>query len=109
MKGVIDNPCWEDIQLQQYFVFDDNIGIVAWKESESKSLVDGIVYVNASAVIDIQVLYGSLRDRYIRLTREQYEQFYQDKTVVYSQDSYCIRYGKLLPYTEDDKKQWWEK
>lgn len=53
MKGVIDNPCWEDIQLQQYFVFDDNIGIVAWKESESKSPVEDIVYVNPRALIDI--------------------------------------------------------
>lgn len=109
MEGVRENPCWEDIQLQQYFVFDDNIGIVAWKESESKSPVEDIVYVNASAVIDIQVLYGSLRDRYIRLTREEYEQFYQERTTIYSQDNFWVRYGELLPCTEDDKKQWWEK
>ena len=109
MEGFRENPCWEDIQLQQYFVFDDNIGIVAWKENESKSPVEDIVYVNPRALIDIQVLYGSLSGKYIRLTREQYEQFYQNKTIVCSQDSYCIRYGKLLPYTEDDKKQWWEK
>lgn len=109
MEGVKENPCWEDIHLQQYFVFDDNIGIVVWKESESKSTVEDIVYVNPRVLIDIQVLYGSLSGKYIRLTREQYEQFYQDKTVVYSQDNYWVRYGELLPYTEDDKKQWWEK
>lgn len=97
---MIEKPSWEELRLGNFLVVDGITTIISYKP-ECPDI----------GRMDLQVV-GNSRDKtnrhYISISKEDYED-YRDVVIQYSKDNYWMRYGELLPLTEEDKKPWYMK